>query len=160
MTEYKSEVKYVGAPIERVYALLSDLENLRTLQQNAADPALRERIMQQAGDKVKPEQIDMIAERLKDMQLSNDAMTVNAGPLGNVTLRIVEREATKLVKMAVEGLPMAGNIWLQMLPNGEAGSALRVTLGADLNFMMKQMLKGKLQKAADGLADMLCMLPY
>ncbi len=160
MTEYKSEVKYIYAPVENVFARLSNLENLRTIQENIDNPELRQRILAQAGDKVKPEQLDQVAERLRQMTITPDSATIDAAPLGTVTLRIVEAEPTKLVKFAIEGLPMAGNVWLQMLPNGEGQSALRVTLGADLNFMMKQMLKGKLQKAADGLADMLCMLPY
>ena len=37
---------------------------------------------------------------------------------------------------------------------------MKVTLGADLNFFLKQMLKGKLQEGVDRLADMLAMIGY
>ena len=40
MTEYKSEVKTIGAPLENVYAKLSDLTNLGVIQSNLDNPEL------------------------------------------------------------------------------------------------------------------------
>ena len=46
------------------------------------------------------------------------------------------------------------------MPAGDSQCAMKVTLGADLNFFLKQMLKGKLQDGVDRLADMLAMIGY
>ncbi len=160
MTKAESTIKYACAPIGSVYAKLSDLTNLEAIRQNLSNPAARQTILEKAGDKVKPEQIDQMAEHLKNMVITPDSINMEAGPLGNITLQIVEREPDKLVKLEAVGLPMAANLWIQMLDNGDGRTALKVTIGAELNFLMKQMLKGKLKKGAEGLADMLCMMPY
>lgn len=160
MTEYKSELKYIQAPIVSVYTKLSNLENLRIIQENISNPTLREQILKQTQGKVTSEQLDIAAERLRTMNLTSESACINASPLGNVTLRIIETQPTKLIKLSIEGLPMAANIWIQLLPNGEGQCALRTTLGAELNFFLKQMIKGKLQTAVDQLANMLSMISY
>ena len=160
MNKYESTVKYANAPIERVYAWLSDFTSLEFIRQNISNPAYRQMAMEKAGDKVTPEQMDKIEQQVKDMTITPDSITADAGPMGQVTLNIIEREPNKLVKMEAVGLPMAANLWIQMLDNGDGRTAIKTTIGAEMNFLIKQMLKGKLQKGAEGLADTLAMLPY
>ncbi len=160
MTKYESSVKHITAPVDSVYGKLSDLTHLQSLRDSASDPAFRDRILQQAGDKVKPEQLDQIAERLKTMDFTADTVTVDTGMVGTLTLRIIERQEPKLVKLQLEGAPMQASLWIQLLPEHEAGCAMKLTLGADLNFFLKQMLKGKLKDGVERFADMLAMLPY
>ncbi len=160
MTKYESGVKYANALPEQVYDRLSDLTNLETIRQNIGNPDVRERIMQEAGGKVSPEQLDQMAEQLQQMTITPDSLSIEAGPLGTVTLNIVERQANKLIKMEAEGLPMAANVWIQLLPNGDGRTALKTTIGAELNFMMRQMLKDKLAKAAEKMAEVISMMPY
>ena len=62
------------------------------------------------------------------------------------------------MKYAAENSPVPANLWIQLLPNGEGQTAMKVTLGVELNFLMKQMLKGKLQDGVERLADMLAMI--
>lgn len=159
MSEYKSEVKKIYAPVERVYAKLSDLSHLETVKLMADDPTVRERILQQAGDKVKPEQMDAIVEKLKSLQFTTDSVTGNS-PLGEMTLLIIERDEPKCVKFELQGAPIQANLWLQLLPHGDNECALRVTVKADLNFFIKQMVGSKLQQGVDGLAQMLASIPY
>ena len=160
MTKYESSVKHIVSPVGNVYGKLSDLTNLEAIKKNAENPELRDRILQQAADKVKPEQLDQLVERLKQMEFTADTVSLDAGPIGRLTLRIIEREEPKLVKFALEGAPMQANLWLQMLPEGDGHCAMKATLGADLNFFLKQMLNSKLKDGVDRLADMLAMIPY
>lgn len=160
MTKYESTVKKIYAPIESVYAKLSDLTNLRSIQERLSDPAFMDVIRQQAGDKVSDEQAQRLAEIVSKLQFDRDSVTSEAGPLGSLSLRIVEREDPKLVKFATENSPVAANLWIQLLPASDMQCAMKVTLGADLNFLLKQMLKGKLQDGVERFADMLAMLPY
>jgi hypothetical protein len=159
MTEYKSEVKTIYASQERVFEKLSDLNNLAVVQQNLDNPQLRERILEQAGDKVSPEQVNSILERLRSLQFDADSVSGNS-PLGQVGLRIIERESPKTVKFQVEGAPVNANMWIQLLPAAEEQCALRLTVKADLNFFIRQMIGSKLQQGVDGLATMLASLPY
>ena len=159
MTEYKSEVKKIFAPIERVYERLSDLNNLAVIQQGLDNPEAMERIKQQAGDKVSPEQLEQIVEKLRSLQFDRDSVSGNT-PIGTATLRIIEREPDKTIKFAAEGVPVAANMWIQLLPQNESECAMRLTLKADLNFFIRQMVGKKLEQGIDGLAQMLASLPY
>ena len=160
MTKYESSVKKIFAPVGRVYARMSDLSNLSGIQERLSDPNFLDAVRRQAGDKVSDEQFIRLRDIVSRMQFDRDSVTAEAGPLGQVSLRIVEREEPKLVKFQTENSPVQANLWIQLLPNGEEQTAMKVTLGADLNFFLKQMLKGKLQDGVERLADMLAMLPY
>ena len=51
-------------------------------------------------------------------------------------------------------------MWIQLLPATENQCALRLTVKADMNFLVRQMVGGKLQQGVDSLATMLAQLPY
>lgn len=160
MTKYESSVKRIYAPVANVYAKLSDLNNLAAIRERMADPAFEQVIRQQMGDKLNESQLQQARDVVSRMQFDRDTATVEAGPVGSVSLRIVEREETKLVKLQAENSPIPANLWIQLLPAGDGQTAMKVTLGVELNFFMKQMVKGKLKDAVERLADMLAMLPY
>ncbi len=160
MTKYESSVKKIYAPIGNVYAKLSDLTHLASIQQRLTDPAFEQVIRQQAGDKVNDEQLARLREIVQGLQFDRDWVVANIAPLGEVGLRVVEREEPKLVKFTTENSPVQANLWIQLLPASDTQCAMKVTLGADLNFFLKQMLKGKLQDGIERFADMLAMLPY
>ena len=159
MTEYNSDVKKIYAPVSRVYERLADLNNLAVIQQGLDNPEAMERIKQQAGDKVKPEQLEQIVEKLRELQFDRDSVSGNT-PVGTATLRIIEREQDKTIKFAAEGMPVAANLWIQLLPHGDNECAMRLTLKADLNFFIRQLVGKKLEQGVDGLAQMLASLPY
>jgi hypothetical protein len=159
MAEYKSEVKKIYYPVERVYERLSDLNNLAVIQQNLDNPMIREKMQEQAGDNVSPEQLEGVLEKLRQLQFDADSVS-GPSPVGNITLRIIEREENKTIKFALEGAPLQANMWIQLLPATESQTALRLTVKADLNFFIKQVIGNKLQQGVDGLAQMLASIPY
>lgn len=159
MTKYESDVKLIYAPQDAVYAKLSDLTHLSVIRDRIDDPMVEQNIMTHAGDKVKPEQIAQLKQMLRNTEFTPDTIQLNGTPLGSITLRIIEREVPKCIKFALEGAPIQANLWIQLLPH-EQGSLLKCTLGAELNFFIKQMIGSKAQKGVQGLADMLAMIPY
>ena len=159
MTEYKSEVKTIYAPQERVYDRLSDLSNLSVIQQNLDNPELRNRLLSQAGDKVSPSQVEGIIDQLRNLRFDPDSVS-GSTMLGEITLRIIEREPPKTIKFQLEGAPIQANLWIQLLSASDEQCAMRLTLHADLNFFIRQMVGGKLQEGVEGLATMLASLPY
>ncbi len=159
MTKYESDVKLIYASQDAVYAKLSDLSHLSVIRDRADDPMLEQQILERAGDKVKPEQIEQIRRTLKNTEFTPDTVQFNGTPLGTITLRIIERETPKCIKFALEGAPIQANLWIQLLPHDQ-GTLMKCTLGAELNFFIKQMVGSKAQKGVQGLADMLAMLPY
>ena len=161
MTKYESTIKHNAAPVDRVYAKLSDLTNLQVLQERFSDPEFAESLQQKAGDKIKPEQVESLQERIKSLQFDRDSVSGHVDQLGmDLTLRIIEREEPKLVKLALENSPIGANLWIQLLPDSEGGTRMKLTLGADLNFFIKKMVGSKLQDGVERFADMLASIPY
>ena len=156
MSEFKSGVKQIQASQGAVYDKISDLSNLEVLKQRMADPSMREQIASQMGQ----DKVEQFAQYLDNVSFDRDSITISGSPVGNVCLRIIEREEPKTIKMQGEGSPIPLNLWIQLLPNGDDASALRVVIKAELNFFIKQMASKPLQKAADGIAEMLARIPY
>ena len=162
MNKYESTVKTVYAPVERVYARLSDLISLQALKEKVDDPRFEEIINTQvpADKRPTPEQFEKLRNNIRKMELTTDTLSGHIGPLGDITVRVVERAEPKLVKMELEGAPIAVTMWIQMLPSDEATSRLKVTLGAELNFFIRKMIESKIEKASEGLAQFLSQIPY
>ena len=162
MNKYESSVKTVYAPVERVYARLSDLNNIQPLKEKVDDPRFEELINSQvpADKRPTPEQFQKLRNNIRNLELTQDTLSGHIGPLGDITLRIVERAEPKLVKMELEGAPIQVTLWIQMLPNDENTSRLKVTIGAELNFFIRKMIESKLENAPEGLAQVLSQLPY
>ena len=162
MNKYESTVKTVYAPVERVYARLSDLTSLQALKEKVDDPRFEEIINTQVpvDKRPTPEQFEKLRNNIRKMELTTDTLSGHIGPLGDITVRVVERAEPKLVKMELEGAPIAVTMWIQMLPSDEATSRLKVTLGAELNFFIRKMIESKIEKASEGLAQFLSQIPY
>lgn len=67
MTKYESTVKKIYAPIERVYAKLSDLSNLSAIQERLSDPNFEQIVKQQAGDQMNDEQFERLREIVQNL---------------------------------------------------------------------------------------------
>lgn len=156
--KYESEIKYLSYSQTMVYEKLSDLRNLDNLRQKIADPASADLLKSNLPPEIKPEQIDKFREYAEKMELGADYLKINS-PMGQVTLRLVEQDAPKCLKFSGEGAPLPLTMWIQLLPTAE-GCKMKLTIGAEVNMFMKAMVNKPLQKAADGLADMLARLPY
>lgn len=154
MSKYESQVKFLAAPVERVYATLSNLENFRPILENAQNNPMVRQKLEEAGQD--PSQLD----KLSEVELSPDRIAIPAPMVGQIALRIIEREENKTIKFETEQSPVDANLWIQVLPVSTGGSKMRLTLKADLNMMMKMMIGNKLEDGIDKFADMLASLPY
>ena len=153
MAKYESKIKQVPYTQSAVYAKISDLTNLAVIKERFDDPNVQ---AQMPADKV-----EEIREAINQMEFTTDTVTAPAGPIGgNISVQIVDREPEKCVKFASTKSPVSFKLWIQVLPISETASKIKVTIDADLNFFMKQMLGSHLEKGVDKFADMLAMVPY
>jgi carbon monoxide dehydrogenase subunit G len=136
MSKFESSVKQVPYPVEAVYRMISDLSNLERV---------RDRV---------PE------DKLQDFEFDSDSVQVSVAPVGTIKLRIIEREEPKCVKFETEQSPMAFNLWIQVLPVDAATSKMKVTVKADIPFMLKGMVSGPLQDGVEKIADALAQIPF
>ena len=152
MQKFESQVHTVARPIEEAYTKLSDLSNLSAVADRIKSIEADERLEQ-----IPEEQREAVRKTLQSMEFTTDSVSLQS-PVGAVTLRIVEREAPKLVKLQAENSPIPISLWLQLLPETDTTSRLRVTIGAEINIFMRGMLSGPLSKAAESLASVLAMV--
>ena len=136
MSKFESSIKQIPYPVEDVYRNISDLSNLERV---------RDRI---------PE------DKVKDFSFDSDTVSVNVDPVGQLKLRICEREENKCVKFETEQSPLPFNVWVQVLPVTATTSKMKVTVKADIPFMLKGMVSGPLQDGVEKIAEALSQIPY
>lgn len=152
VSKYESEVKYMAISVEQAYERFSDMRNLESLREKLNDPATIEAM----GSQVPADKLEEAKKQLESMEFDRDSVSINS-PLGQVCLRIIERDEPKCIKFESEGAPILLNLWIQLLPHTE-GCKMRVTVGAEVNMFMKAMVAKPLQQAADQIASMLALV--
>jgi hypothetical protein len=81
-------------------------------------------------------------------------------PVGKITIRICDREEPKCVKFESVDSPMPFHLWIQVLPVTAETSKMKVTVDADIPFMLKGMVAGPLQDGVEKIADALAIIDY
>lgn len=156
MSDFVSGIKQVQASQEAVYRKVSDLSNLESFKQRLADPEVQ---AQMAGS-VGQDKVEQMAQYIGNVTFDQDTITFGGSPLGDICLKVVEREEPKCVKLEGQGTPVPLNLWIQVVGKDTEQAAIRVTLRAELNFFIRQMVSKPLQQAADGIAEMLARIDY
>lgn len=136
MTNFESSVKVIPFAQERVYEKLSDLNNLE---------ALKDRL---------PE------DKVKGVSFDTDTISFNVDPVGQLTLKIIEREPSKCIKFETINSPLPFNMWIQLVSTSDQECKLKVTIGMEINPFMKAMVQKPLQEGLEKMADMLAMIQY
>ena len=136
MSKFESSIKQIPYAVEDVYRNISDLSNLERV---------RDRVPQ---------------DKLQDFEFDSDSVQVSVAPVGTIKMRIIEREENKCVKFETEQSPIHFNLWIQVLPVTESTSKMKVTVKADIPFMLKGMVSGPLQDGVEKIADALSQIPY
>ena len=135
-SKFESSIKQVPYPQEAVYRNISDLSNLEKV---------RDRI---------PE------DKINDFSFDEDTVTLNVQPVGELKLRICDREEPKCVKFETVQSPVPFNVSIQVLPVDEQNSKMKVTVKAELNPFIKSMVEKPLQEAVEKIADALAQVQY
>lgn len=149
-------VKTVGYPQETVYAKIADLKNLEAIKTKFDDPAFQE----QLRANVKDDKMEQVRKSLETMQFDTDSVSVEVKPIGNISISIVEREPSKLVKFASKQSPISFSLWVQILPVTDDTCKMKITVDAAVNPFIGGMISKPLKEAVEKLADMLATLPY
>ena len=136
MSKFESSVKPISYPQENVYRMLSDFTNIERV---------RDRIPK---------------DKLKDLSFDKDSISIDIPPVGKVSMRIIDREEPKLIKLQSEQSPVKFLFWIQLLPTSATTSKMRLTIDADIPFFLKGMVSGQLQEGIEKVADALAMIPY
>ena len=136
MSKFESSVKQIPYSQTAVYRSISDLSHLEKV---------RDRVP---------------TDKVKEFVFDADSVAVNVPPVGEIRLRIVNREEPKCVKFETVQSPMPFFLWVQMLPVTETSSKMKVTVEANIPLMLKAMVSGPLKDAVEKVADALASIRY
>lgn len=135
-SKFESSVKFVPYSQQAVYDNISDLRNLEKV---------RDRV---------PE------DKISDFSFDEDTVSLNVPPVGEIKLRVIDREEPKCVKFEAVQSPVPFNVWVQVLPVDEQNAKMKVTVGAELNPFIKSMVEKPLQDGVEKIADALAQVKY
>ena len=136
MTTFESTVTKATYNDSEIFGLLSDLNNIEKI---------KDRIPQ---------------DMLKELEFDTDSCRFSMEPVGQVGLRIVEREPANMIKFAGEQSPVDFNLWIQLKQVAENDTRIKVTLKADLNPMIKMMVSKPIETFVNKLAEILSNISY
>lgn len=136
MTEFTSDVTPIPHSQERVFTLLSDLNNLRKFQH------------------------ELSGLPVKNLTFDADSCQFTAESVGKIAIRIIEREPFKTIKLVSESSPIAFTCWIQLVEAAPGDTRLKLTLRADIPVFLKPMVSKPLEKGIKKAAEALASLPY
>lgn len=136
MSKFESSVKQIPYAQQNVFNMLSDLTNIEKVK-----------------DKI-PE------DKIQDLSFDKDTISIKVSAIGEVTMRIIEREEPKMIKFASDNSPLAFNFWIQIVEVDIDNCKMKLTIDADIPFFAKAMVSGPLKEGIEKIADLLAMIPY
>ncbi|MDD3038542.1 SRPBCC family protein [Bacteroides sp.] len=136
MNKFESSVKVIPYSQECVYEKLSDLSNLEKI---------KDRLPQ---------------DKVKDVSFDTDTLSFSVAPVGQLTLKIVEREPCSCIKLETTNSPLPFNLWIQLVSASEEECKMKITIGMEINPFMKAMVQKPLQEGLEKMVDMLSLIDY
>lgn len=146
LNKYISEIKVVEHNKQIVFNYLANFENLSSYLNSGLIEKITEKVPQ---------------IKITDFQSDQDSCKFNITGLGVAEIKIVKREPFKTIKVESSGgLPLSFIFWIQLIPESEYKTKMRLTLHAEMSVMIKMMAGSKLEEGINQLADTLSRLPY
>ena len=136
MTQFESGIKMIPYSVEQVYSKLSDLNNLESIK-----------------DKVP-------SDKISEFSFDKDSVSFNLSPVGNISLKIIDRNINKCIKFETITSPIPLNLWIQLLPVEDNQCKLKMTVKMELNPFIKGMISKPVKEGLEKIADMIAMIKY
>lgn len=144
MTTIKGDKTVINAPAEKVFDKLSNLENLKPLLESVPR--------------------DMIPEDKREMydslKVTNDTISIPAGPVGSIVLRVTDRLPYSLISLTGEGSPVPMGMQLEIEGQGDDKCEVQVSIGLEIPAMLKPMVSGPLKKIVEQFSQVLSAIPF
>lgn len=139
METYESNIVQVQASAQQIFDKLSNLENLQPLLNNLPPEA---------------------SEKVKDISVTPDTCRFNIENFGEMGFKIIEREPCKTIKFTGDATPVEVYLWIQLVEKEAYNTKMKLTLKADIPFMLKMMVNSKLKEGINQIATVLSKIPY
>ncbi len=134
MAKYSSKPAVVSASAADIYGRLTDMD---AYQQRLA--SIPEEQRQQLGD----------------IKITNDSISINTPQLGSITLDVVERIENKRVVLSATQSPVPLTLAVTLEAMGETETQVQSVVEVEIPAMLRPLIGGKLQEAADKFNEMI-----
>jgi len=133
MTTIESKIGSIYAGEEVIYNFFTDFTNF---------------------DKIIP------SDKVENWQSTPDSCSFSVKEAGEITVNMIEKTPYNYIKISPSGkVPFTFNFYIQLKQIGDNDTKLKLTIKAELNPMMKMILKKPLKKGLDDIVDRLTQLP-
>ncbi|MDE5837829.1 MAG: hypothetical protein K2H39_02120 [Paramuribaculum sp.] len=134
MASYSSKPASINKPVEEVYDRISNIG-----------------AYQQKLDSLPAE----VREKIGDVRFENDAIVITAAPVGEIRFAVKERISPSKVTLAAEQSPVPLNLTVNLEPDGENSTKATSVIDVEIPAMLKPMIGGKMQEAADKFGELI-----
>lgn len=136
MSTYKSKEFTIDSPASVIYDKITDLGSFESRL-----------------DQLPPE----VRQKLGDVRFGEDSISINAAPMGEVRFRVTERIAPERVTLAAEQSPVPLTLSVTLRPTLQNPDAtdVQTVIDVDIPPMLRPMVGGKLQEAANKFGELL-----
>ncbi len=133
MTTYESNIETLNSSAMSAYELFSNLKNLEKFKDR------------------------LPTDKIKDIEFDTDSCRFSVDPIGKVGFVIVDKEEGKTIKFGAENSPVEANMWIQLKEVGENVTKMKLTIKAEIPFLIKTMVDGKLKEFINQLSKALAL---
>ena len=123
---------------------LSNLENLKPLL---------ERVPREQIPEDKREMFD-------NLSVTSDSISIPAGPVGNIVLRVTDRLPYSLISLQGEGTPIPLGMTLEIESKGAEQCEVQVSVNIEIPAMLKPMVSGPLRRIVDQFSQVIGAIPF
>ena len=136
MANFESSVKIIPYSQERVYEKLSDLSNLEKIKDRLPE------------------------DKVKDISFDTDTLSFSVTPVGQLILKIVEREPCNYIKLETTNSPLPFSLVIQVMSTSEEECNIKIAISMEINPFMKAMVQKPLQEGLEKMVEMLSLINY
>lgn len=141
MDIYSSEPATINTAISTVYSKLANPLAFQKLKQSVAVP-------------------DEAKSQVKDLTFGQDTISFNVNPVGNVTLRVTEREEPSRIVYTAEAFPIPLQAVIKLESAGESVTVAVAELHIEVNMFVRAMVDKPLREWSARFGEILANLPY
>ena len=134
MATYKSKQVTISHPIEEVYEKISIIG-----------------AYQQKLDSLPAE----VKDKLGDVRFEPDAIVITAAPVGEIRFAVKERIKPSSVKLSAEQSPVPLTLSVNLTPDSDSSTSAVSQIDVEIPAMLKPMVGGKMQEAADKFGELI-----
>ena len=134
MASYSSKAAVINKPVDEVYERISNIG-----------------AYQQKLDSLPAE----VREKIGDVRFEDDAIVITAAPVGEIRFAVKERVSPSKVTLAAEQSPVPLNLTVNLEPESESSTKATSVIDVEIPAMLKPMIGGKMQEAADKFGELI-----